>query len=731
MNHFYSFSEERRLGQLWKQVLDLVSLERAPAVADRTVVSGTWFFTTLLIARYSDAGQLGVYAVGISLLAFLSAFQDSLIFQRSTIERNCPQGTPVGTFLTLSLLFSAASTLALTIGALGFLGRYGSSEMALMTFAIAGALPLVLTREFARRTAFARPERGRVMLLELAAAMTQLSALGWLGLSGRMSAISACAALGGASAIPVAGWLYCNRAEFAVRMQHVRTIFKQTWPLGKWLLVGRITVQVQKDITYWVAMLIADAAVTGVYAACMSIVNLVNPLIFALNNVLAPKLALAWKNDGGPGLWNEAFRNTLLIGSVTLPSTLAILAVGETVMRFLYHGMEFEGHGYTLTVLALAMFSGALSVPASIALVIMERPRAIVTTRMVGAILTVILVWLLMKQWGLLGAACGSLGGAATVGIARWVMFRIRVPKGRDPTLVMRAVKEFTGFADSSDWKITRIGEGLHAELFLMQSNGLPIWHGHSSLVAKLYKPAGAAGTHVNLQTVQAQFNSLSNLHAALHGREINGWKVFIPCPLYIHKSPLALVMTEVPGKHIDSYASKNVVLTSRDLLTAAHAFVTTMQQYWSDGRCHGDLGVDNVLFDIEAKKISFIDTGTLESCSVCNDCTRSQSPAVLDLAHALYDVTLDVSDLVDGPTMRLHRENFVEDVLHTVIENIGSPEEKRRLLNEIWRSVQQHLDDCWKRSWSPRGMWRGFVMQIVKQRISSILERVASRAKI
>ena len=138
--------------------LTSISLEQALAVADRTVVSGTWFFTTLLIARYSDASQLGVYAVGISLLASLVAFQDSLIFQPYTIEQNWPQETPVGTFLILSLLLSAGSTLALTIGALGFLERYGSSEMALMTFAIAGALPLVLTREV-RAADCVRPSR--------------------------------------------------------------------------------------------------------------------------------------------------------------------------------------------------------------------------------------------------------------------------------------------------------------------------------------------------------------------------------------------------------------------------------------------------------------------------------------------------------------------------------------------------------------------------------------------
>jgi tRNA A-37 threonylcarbamoyl transferase component Bud32 len=557
--------------------------------------------------------------------------------------------------------------------------------------------------------------------------MTQLSLLGWLGLSGRMSALSACAALGGASAITVAGWLYCTRAELSVRIRQVRKVFTHTWPVGKWLLMRRMTLQVQRYIAYWVAMLFAGAAVTGAYAACMSIVSFLNPLIFALGNVLTPKLQLAWKNDGGPGLWQETVRNTVLIASLILPSCLAVLVVGETVMRFLFPGMEYEGHRYTLTVLALVMFSEALSMPASIALGVMERPRAIVMSGMVGAVLTVVLVWPLMKEWGLLGAACGSLAGAATTGIGVWIMFHLRVQKDYDPAFVMHALQNLTRFAGNGPLKITRLGEGLHAEIFLMQSNGALTCPSHSSLVAKLYKPWKA----LTLQMVQAQFDALSNLHTALHGCEIKGWKVSIPRPLFIHKSPVALVMTEVPGRHIDLFASKNDVLTSRNLRVAARAFVSTIQQYWAIGRCHGDLGVHNVLFDIEAKKISFIDPGTLESCPICNDCSRLQTPAASDLAHTLYDVTCDFMDLIGSQTMRVHREIFVEYVLHTIIENIETPEERRRLLNEIRSSVQQHLDEGWKTSWSPRGMWHGFIRDIQFQRINSILGQVVSQTNV
>jgi tRNA A-37 threonylcarbamoyl transferase component Bud32 len=230
---------------------------------------------------------------------------------------------------------------------------------------------------------------------------------------------------------------------------------------------------------------------------------------------------------------------------------------------------------------------------------------------------------------------------------------------------------------------------------------------------------------------VQAEFDSLTNLHAVLDGCEINGWKISTPRPLFIHKSPVALVMTEVPGRHIDLYASKNDILTSRNLRDAARAFATTMPQCWSGGGRHGDLGVHNVLFDIDAKKISFVDPGTSASCPVCNSSTKPQSPQASDLAHVLYDVSIDVMDMIGSATMRRHREAFVENVLHTIIENLDSSREKRLLLDEIWSSAQQHMRICLEHSWSLRGMWHGFLKQILTQRISSIIKRVASQTNV
>lgn len=422
------------LGWVSKHTLHLVSREHILALADQAVVSGTGFLTTIFIARWSSAADLGLYAIGVSLLGMFLMFQESVILEPYLIQMHYPQGTPAeraGASLTLSGLFSVGSILALLVLAIGFVRWGASQEMVVMSLAIATIMPFALVRQFARRFAFARLQFGGALVLDAAIALIQLSTLGWLGASGRVSALSGWGALGGAYALTVAGWLYCTRADFAVRARHVRTVFWQTWALGKWLLAGQITVQVQANIVYWLSMAIAGAAVTGAYAACMSIVAFANPLLQGLANTWWPRSALAWKNGGGQALWREALRNTAFVAALMTAISLAVLIAGDALMHFLYHGDEYAGHADTLTVLTLAVFAGTVGTPPSIALAIMERPVAIVAVAAAGAVLTVVLVWPLMMKWGLLGAAYGVLGGNLFGSVGRWVAFFLLLPKAR------------------------------------------------------------------------------------------------------------------------------------------------------------------------------------------------------------------------------------------------------------------------------------------------------------
>src|SRR5260370_7608248 len=118
-----------------------------------------------------------------------------------------------------------------------------------------------------------------------------------------MSAVTACGALGISCGLAAIGWLYVARTDFVIRIGQLWAATKQSWGLGKWLFVGQvITVQAQRYIPYWLMIVIAGAAATGIYAACVSVVSFVNPLMFGFANVLPPSSVLPWQDGRGTAL---------------------------------------------------------------------------------------------------------------------------------------------------------------------------------------------------------------------------------------------------------------------------------------------------------------------------------------------------------------------------------------------------------------------------------------------
>jgi O-antigen/teichoic acid export membrane protein len=719
-------TQQAKTGRSWLSIRRLISKVHVLALADQVAVSAASFLTTVIIGRCTDPSQLGAYAIGISVLASAYTMQGSLITLPYSIQLHRPLGTPAehaGSSLAHSGLFSGFATLVLIAAALG-LSAYGAQPgLKEMTWALAGVMPFALVREFGRRFAFSHLHMAEALMLDLAVAVTQLSILGWLGWTGQMSAVTACGAIGVSCGLAALGWLYLARGEFVIRRDDVRATMKQSWDLGKWLFVNQIMVQVQRYITYWLSAVMAGAAVTGIFAACMSVVSFANPLVFGLFNISAPRSVLAWKEGGGPLLRRQAIQDSLLFIAVMTPFCAFVLFAGEEVMRFLYHGEEYEGYGHTVTVLALATLVSAAGMPASNALASMERPRVIVGVGGVGAALTVLLVWLLMAKWGLLGAAHGLLWGNAASSAGLWATFLALVPRACDPSPAVQVLHALTQTADSDRWAITRLGEGDHATVYAVQSrDGQAIWHAYDHLVIKLYKPEAELGTDL----VDAQFDALSRMHAVLDGRTVNGWKITTPKPIYVCKSPLALVMTAVSAKKdLKSCAATDDDLTPELLDAVGRAFAAAMHESWSRGQLHGDLALQNILYDIPGKNLSLIDPGTRECCRVCNDLAESWSPAVLELGHILRDLGTDVRDMIGNPIARLRRQIFAESALRAFLETIGPFAEKQRALDEIQACARYHLSKVLDLSWSLRGMWNWLLTQLVVRRMDSMLDRL------
>jgi hypothetical protein len=179
-------------------LLRFISGNHVLAWADQAIVSATSFVALILIGRWTGASQLGAYAIGSSVLALLLATQESLITRPYSIQLNYPVGTPAEhafSSLILSFLLSAVAALLLSASALALDAFGAPSEWLSIVWFLAGATPLVLMREFARRFSFAHLRLRQVLMLDLVVSALNVIALASLGFTGRLSAATAFAAL--------------------------------------------------------------------------------------------------------------------------------------------------------------------------------------------------------------------------------------------------------------------------------------------------------------------------------------------------------------------------------------------------------------------------------------------------------------------------------------------------------------------------------------------------------
>jgi O-antigen/teichoic acid export membrane protein len=713
-------------GGLWAALVRIVFGTHTLALADQAVFSGTSLLSTVLVGRWTVPSQLGIYTIGLSILGSLLAVQDALILLPYSIQRHHPSRTPAehaGISLLHNGAFTVVACVALALAAAVSLAFGRDENMIWLIWALVFTVPFAMQREFGRGYAFSHLHVAKALILDVAVATLQLGALGWLGWTGQLSAVSACAALGGACALTSGVWLYCARSSFVIRADQVRQATRESWGLGKWLCAGQVTVSMQGYASYWLLPSLVGMTETGVYAACTSIASLANPLLTAFRNTLTPRAVLAFKEGGGAKLRRQAFRDALVLAGAMSLFCVTILVGGDTLMRAVYHGPEYGGQGHVVTVLAIAMMITATGAPASNALASMERPQAIVLATSVGTAVTVVAVWILSIECGLVGAAYGFLAGNVTGAAARWIAFLAVLARSDsadcDHAPVVKVLQELTQDVVETGWDIRSLGEGFHGKIYAVVSQGnMPLWQGHRDLVVKLYKPDGPAGA----DAAKRQFDAQMWLHSAVDGKTAGGWKTRAPLPLYVSASPPALVMTLAAGTNLDKSLANGSDPPPEMLDSAARAIVAVMRPYWAAGRLHGDLSLHNILWDPSNHVLSLIDVDTSAGVSVRDGFPKEWYPASLDLAGILYDVGTDIRTADRRVLSR--KRMFAESVLLAFLTTVGAPEEKRRLVEEVRAFARAELEAL-DVPWSPRGLYRLLQRDVATRRIDRLLVSV------
>ena len=711
---------------------------RTLSLIDQAVVSGTSLFVTIAIGRYTVPSQLGIYALTASLIIALQNLQNSLISAPYTIQRHRSSGTPAehaGSALALCGLLSMIAMIVMLLVAWIVDAQNEKPILEAAVWVLAAMAPFILLREFGREFAFAHLQMSKVLLLDLGVAAAQVVILGSLAWSDLLSPATALMGIGAACGVVGLVWIYLDRKRFLVRANGLFETMRHSWRLGRWILANQLTLVAQVNLSYWLAFAIAGTSATGIYAACMCVASLANPLVLGLSNLMFAQATLAFKDGGYAKLRHDAFQETLLLGVTMTVFCLVIVFAGEEVLQLFFSQKAYGGHSDILVALALWQLVHAIGIPPSNALAAMERVRINFYTGLAATCIAVVFIGLLMVVWGLLGAAIGLLIGSAARSAMRWVVFLTitdtvahSTSSSSNAEAATRALRQFTKRDDRQRLEITQIDVGSQAHIFTVQSQDRqPVWLTHRGLVVKLYKHNKDAG---NSATATEQRDSLLALHQAIHGRTVHGWKILVSEPLHVSQSPPALVMTMVPGRKLSLCLETDERFTHEAMDSAALAIASAMQRCWSAEGVHGDLAFHNILCDVEARELSFVDAGVLADCCKYEGAIRNWNPAVHDLAHILCDVSSNVRQAIVNRGAHVRSQHFCAKLLRAWIDSIGPVEEKRRMLDELHDCTRLHIRASGS-SISPHGLWHAVTRRIALRRLDKIMNRMRTQIMV
>lgn len=411
------------------RLLGPTGLKTLVSVADRLIVAGTNFLTLVIVVRAAGVEALGVFTLAWTVLLAVNALQEAMIHSPFTVfvgrrrdaqERRRYAGAAAmlqtGVALMVMVLV-LATALAMMVAGAGSLINHAAWGLLI-------AIPGASLREFARRFMFAKLAAAGVLMLDACVAALQLGGLATLWFAGLLSPGTVLLVMAVAAGLPALAWAARSREAFSrPKWRMIAVEAKRHLLFGRWLGGGQMADLAVTHGVAWLLAALAGTAATGIFAACNSIVLVINPLLLGIGSILLPRAALAHHQHGegevGRIVWKVTGLLTLTVGMVSL----AVILGGKYVVAALYALESPEQVGPTIILLALANFVGATSFAIDNGLIVLQRQNVNLIASLIGLVTTVLVALLLTPSLGVVGTATGVLVGTLLNSLFQIVIF--------------------------------------------------------------------------------------------------------------------------------------------------------------------------------------------------------------------------------------------------------------------------------------------------------------------
>jgi O-antigen/teichoic acid export membrane protein len=293
-------------------------------------------------------------------------------------------------------------------------------------------ISLIMLREHARRVSFARLRLKTALLFDTSIAVGQTAGLLLLARLGLLSASRAFWVIGSVCGAAVLGWLWSDRECYYPRFRESLADLQKNWVFGKWVFASGLVWALGMNLYPWFLAYFHGTASAGVWAACLGVVSVGNPLLMGIQNFLGPKIAHVYASYGPKALRRFVFKIT---GVLFLPVSLMCVVLMVWGGRFvvLLYGRQYAGNNLVVAILSINLLIMATTFSFSRALMAIERADLDFLVNFAALFIMVVLGFWLVRTFGTIGAALGFLTAYLVTSLIRVAVFLglpQRVPEG-------------------------------------------------------------------------------------------------------------------------------------------------------------------------------------------------------------------------------------------------------------------------------------------------------------
>jgi O-antigen/teichoic acid export membrane protein len=397
---------------------------------DQGVVSVGSFAVNIVLARLLPAADYGTFAIIFGTLLMLQVFNTTLVFYPLTI-RIAAAGSNrhelTGSSLVLLIALLTPLSVAIAVGLLLF----GEGELVVSTVAWFIAWQL---QEMSRRVLFSEFRHRAAVIgdgvsyLGQALGVILLAIFGGMSLTKVFLILAATSALGGCIQVVQIhlhrGW---DRPEKLVATA------KDYWSLGSWSLASSLTTAFRVNALIWLIGIAATRVEVADFQAALNVVNVVNPILVGLCNII-PQTAAQASDEGVAGAW-RASRHYAWIGFVpTLFYYAFIMASPETMLAAFYGShSKYTSADLAVQILSVAFILNYVSEMVCSFLHGISLPRIALNINLFGSIAVVLIFVLLFPATGWMAATIALAVAHATrlflsLGMLKRLMANADVP---------------------------------------------------------------------------------------------------------------------------------------------------------------------------------------------------------------------------------------------------------------------------------------------------------------